>query len=153
MGLPQPDVIQPGFKPGTVVTPLALRCSALDPCTTQELVHIHKAPTFLLPARIPHSPHRLDNTVGLVLERWRLHSKTDCLRPCCVAPGRQRFVNKKLMSGYGSRRDPSPCDWMAKSSLSPQETAYSFRDTASEWDDECGNKKRKWMIEWICACL
>ena len=26
----QPDVIQPGFEPGTVVTPLAPRCSALD---------------------------------------------------------------------------------------------------------------------------
>ena len=26
----RPDVIQPGFKPGTVVTPLALRCSASD---------------------------------------------------------------------------------------------------------------------------
>ena len=32
----QPDVIQPGFEPGTVVTPLALRCSALDRCATQE---------------------------------------------------------------------------------------------------------------------
>uniref|UniRef100_A0A8C7CG96 3-hydroxyanthranilate 3,4-dioxygenase n=1 Tax=Oncorhynchus kisutch TaxID=8019 RepID=A0A8C7CG96_ONCKI len=36
--------------------------------------------TFLLLAQIPHSPQRLDNTVGLVLERRRLHSKTDCLR-------------------------------------------------------------------------
>ena len=27
-------VIQPGFKPGIVVTPLALRCSALDRCAT-----------------------------------------------------------------------------------------------------------------------
>jgi hypothetical protein len=30
----QPDVIQPGFEPGTVVTPLALRWSALDCCVT-----------------------------------------------------------------------------------------------------------------------
>ncbi|XP_052351626.1 ankyrin repeat and SOCS box protein 2-like [Oncorhynchus keta] len=30
------DVIQPGFKPGTVVSPLALRCSALDHCATRE---------------------------------------------------------------------------------------------------------------------
>ena len=29
---PRPDVIQPGFEPRTVVTPLALRCSALDRC-------------------------------------------------------------------------------------------------------------------------
>ena len=28
----QLDVIQPGFEPGTVVTPFALICSALDHC-------------------------------------------------------------------------------------------------------------------------
>ena len=32
----QPVVIQPGIGPGSVVTPLALRCSALDRCDTQE---------------------------------------------------------------------------------------------------------------------
>ena len=32
----QPVVIQPGFKPGAVVTPLELRCGALDCCTTCE---------------------------------------------------------------------------------------------------------------------
>jgi hypothetical protein len=31
-----PDVMQPGFKPDTAVTPLALRCSGLDHGTTQE---------------------------------------------------------------------------------------------------------------------
>ena len=31
----QPDVMQPGFEPGTAVTPLALRCSVLD---TRELL-------------------------------------------------------------------------------------------------------------------
>jgi hypothetical protein len=30
------DVIQPGFEPGTVVMPLALRYSALDHCATRE---------------------------------------------------------------------------------------------------------------------
>ena len=28
------DVKQPGFEPGTLVTPPALRCSALDRCAT-----------------------------------------------------------------------------------------------------------------------
>ena len=32
----RPDVIQPRFEPGTVVMPLALRCSALDRCATRE---------------------------------------------------------------------------------------------------------------------
>ena len=31
----RPDVMQPGFEPGTVVTHLALRCSALDRCATR----------------------------------------------------------------------------------------------------------------------
>jgi hypothetical protein len=31
-----PDVIHPGFEPGTVVKPLALRCSALHCCATRE---------------------------------------------------------------------------------------------------------------------
>ena len=35
-----PDVIQPGFKPGTVVMPLALRYSALDCCATRDLKSI-----------------------------------------------------------------------------------------------------------------
>ena len=34
MGLP--IVIQPGIEPGSVVTPVALRCSALDRCSTRE---------------------------------------------------------------------------------------------------------------------
>ena len=32
----RPDVLQSGFGPGTVVTPLALRCSAVDRCVTRE---------------------------------------------------------------------------------------------------------------------
>ena len=36
----RPDVIQPLIKPRTVVMPLALRCSALDHCTTRELALI-----------------------------------------------------------------------------------------------------------------
>jgi len=35
---------------------------------------------FLLPARIPHSPQRQANTVGLVVERRRLPSEIDGLR-------------------------------------------------------------------------
>ncbi|XP_056292124.1 3-hydroxyanthranilate 3,4-dioxygenase [Pseudoliparis swirei] len=43
-------------------------------------VHIGEGQMFLLPARIPHSPQRQANTVGLVVERRRLPTEIDCLR-------------------------------------------------------------------------
>lgn len=43
-------------------------------------VHIREGEMFLLPARVPHSPQRQSDTVGLVVERRRLSSETDCLR-------------------------------------------------------------------------
>ncbi|XP_059841740.1 3-hydroxyanthranilate 3,4-dioxygenase [Hypanus sabinus] len=43
-------------------------------------VHIREGEMFLLPARIPHSPQRQANTVGLVFERTRLETELDALR-------------------------------------------------------------------------
>jgi hypothetical protein len=60
----RPDVIQLGFEPVTLVTPLALRCSDLDCCATQEtiwllcLALLPKTLTIL--SALPHMPLFLD---------------------------------------------------------------------------------------------
>ncbi|NWV41346.1 3HAO dioxygenase, partial [Grantiella picta] len=46
----------------------------------QKDVVIREGEMFLLPARIPHSPQRYENTVGLVVERERLKTEIDGLR-------------------------------------------------------------------------
>ena len=43
-------------------------------------VIIKEGECFMLPSRIPHSPQRFENTVGLVIERDRLDTETDGLR-------------------------------------------------------------------------
>ncbi|XP_075451872.1 3-hydroxyanthranilate 3,4-dioxygenase isoform X3 [Ascaphus truei] len=43
-------------------------------------VHIKEGEMFLLPARIPHSPQRYVDTVGLVIERRRTETEIDNLR-------------------------------------------------------------------------
>lgn len=43
-------------------------------------VHIREGEFFLLPAKIPHSPQRSTDSCGLVIERRRDLSETDCVR-------------------------------------------------------------------------
>uniref|UniRef100_T1J601 3-hydroxyanthranilate 3,4-dioxygenase n=1 Tax=Strigamia maritima TaxID=126957 RepID=T1J601_STRMM len=43
-------------------------------------VIIKQGEIFLLPARIPHSPQRQENTIGLVIERERTSNEQDCVR-------------------------------------------------------------------------
>ena len=51
---------------------------------------------FLLPARIPHSPQRDAETVGLVIERERLLSETDGLRYFTAGDGKSDAVTPIL---------------------------------------------------------
>ncbi len=48
-----------------------------------EDIAIREGEMFLLPPRIPHSPQRPANTVGLVIERYRRNNETDKLMWFC----------------------------------------------------------------------
>jgi len=43
-------------------------------------IFINEGQVFLLPGKIPHSPQRKENTIGLVVERERSRNELDCLR-------------------------------------------------------------------------
>ena len=50
---------------------------------SQEDISIKEGEMFLLPPRIPHSPQRPANTIGLVIERYRRDNETDKLMWFC----------------------------------------------------------------------
>ena len=50
---------------------------------TQKDIPIREGEIFLLPARVPHSPQRPANTVGLVVERKRLEGELDGFQWYC----------------------------------------------------------------------
>lgn len=45
-------------------------------------IHIREGHCFVLPPRVPHSPQRFENTIGLVIERDRQEGEMDGLRWC-----------------------------------------------------------------------
>lgn len=55
---------------------------------------IREGEIFLLPAGVPHSPQRFENTVGLVIERTRLKDELDGLMWFC------QECNNKLYEEY-----------------------------------------------------
>jgi 3-hydroxyanthranilate 3,4-dioxygenase len=54
-------------------------------------IAIHQGEIFLLPARVPHSPQRPANTVGLVLERRRLPHELDTFLWICDDCGAELY--------------------------------------------------------------
>ena len=54
-------------------------------------INIREGEIFLLPPRVPHSPQRFENTVGLVVERQRLPHEQDGLLWYCERCGHELY--------------------------------------------------------------
>jgi 3-hydroxyanthranilate 3,4-dioxygenase len=54
-------------------------------------IHIKQGEMFLLPPRVPHSPQRSANTVGLVIERKRKESELDAFMWFCEGCGSKLY--------------------------------------------------------------
>lgn len=65
----------------------------------QRDIPIRAGETFLLPAKVPHSPQRMPGSIGLVIERRRLPHEQDGLMWFCPA------CNHKLFERYFPLQD------------------------------------------------
>jgi len=88
-------------------------------------IRIAEGEVFLLPPRVPHSPQRFDNTVGLVIERKRLANELDGLMWYCAQ------CNEKLYEEYFHLTD-------IETQLPPVFDRY-FSDEAHRRCDSCGH--------------
>ena len=68
-------------------------------------IHIREGEIYLLPPRVPHSPQRFENTVGLVIERQRLPNEEDGLlwfcEKCETKLYEEYFVLTDIESQFG----------------------------------------------------
>jgi len=54
-------------------------------------IRIKEGEIFVLPAKVPHSPQRFENTVGLVVESQRPETMLDALQWYCESCGNQLY--------------------------------------------------------------
>jgi 3-hydroxyanthranilate 3,4-dioxygenase len=88
-------------------------------------VPIKEGEIFLLPPRVPHSPQRFENTVGLVIERVRLEGELDGLMWFCEK------CNTKLYEEYFELVD-------IETQFTPVFEKF-YRDTEKRSCDQCGH--------------
>jgi 3-hydroxyanthranilate 3,4-dioxygenase len=69
-------------------------------------IPIREGEIFLLPARVPHSPQRPENTVGLVIERIRKEGELDHLRWYCDHCGEVLHDSAFQLEDLGTQLKP-----------------------------------------------
>lgn len=80
-------------------------------------VQIREGDIFLLPPRIPHSPQRPANTVGMVVERKRAGGERDHLRWYCDACGEVLYDSAFQLVDLGKQLKPIIQDFYANAAL------------------------------------
>lgn len=84
---------------------------------TRESIEIKEGEMFLLPARIPHSPQRPANTVGLVIERYRKEGEVDKLMWFCESCNHKLHEATFAMSDIVNELPPIMNSFMASEEL------------------------------------
>jgi len=80
-------------------------------------VRIKEGEIFLLPPRIPHSPQRPENTVGMVVERRRKPGELDHLRWYCEGCGEVLHDASFQLEDLGNQLKPIIEEFYATESL------------------------------------
>ncbi|MBX2928284.1 MAG: 3-hydroxyanthranilate 3,4-dioxygenase [Saprospiraceae bacterium] len=78
-----------------------------------ETIHIREGEMFLLPPRVPHSPQRPADTVGLVIERYRKPGETDKLMWFCENCNHQLYAAGFELKDIGTQIKAAIQDFMA----------------------------------------
>ena len=79
-------------------------------------IPIREGEIFLLPAGVPHSPQRPENSVGLVIERVRKTGELDHLRWYCEGCGEVLHDASFQLEDLGSQLKPIIQDFYADES-------------------------------------
>jgi 3-hydroxyanthranilate 3,4-dioxygenase len=80
-------------------------------------IHIREGDIFLLPPRIPHSPQRPANTIGMVVERRRAEGEKDHLRWYCEKCGEILHDSNFQLVDLGKQLKPIIQDFYANEAL------------------------------------
>jgi len=80
-------------------------------------IEIKEGDMFLLPPRVPHSPQRPENTVGVVIERVRKEGELDHLRWYCESCGEVLHNASFQLEDLGKQLKPVIEEFYEKESL------------------------------------
>ena len=80
-------------------------------------IEVKQGDMFLLPPRVPHSPQRPENTVGMVIERVRKAGELDHLRWYCESCGEVLHDSAFQLEDLGTQLKPIIENFYADESL------------------------------------